>query len=549
MMTIEELQRLRESEDHIEFKEAKRDYPFAGGSHNDPKDRRHCVLGYIVALANEKGGRLVLGMADKTPHEVVGSDFAQGKVGQLVDEIYKRLSVRVQTLELYKDEKRVLILTIPSRPVGRMLKFEGVPLMRTGESLREMSDAEIFKILSEQEPDFSEKICEGLTIEDLDESAILAMKEKYAHRQNNPAFRTIPTSQVLIDLGLLINGKLNYAALILLGKESAIKRILPQNTIIVEYRLNHSMIPYTARRSFQQPLFLAVDSIWEYINQPASNPLQHYRIGPAIYDIQAFNEEAIREAILNAICHRSMQIKSDVVIKQYPDQLTITNAGGFPLGVDKNNILTINSIPRNKLMTDILEKTGWVERSGQGVDKMFYLSLMDGKELPSYAGTDDYQVMLTFKAEIKDPELLHFFRQEQDKRPESNKLNVFDLLTMYYIRYKSNINLDTQIISKLIKEGLIKKNKNDNYTLNLKSMKLSKSKNIEIIRINLLIQKFATSDKLTKQDFLVMYNGEMDERQVKYFISKMLSKGYITKVGTGKQTYYLKTNLLDNFAH
>lgn len=48
--------------------------------------------------------------------------------------------------------------------------------MRTGESLRAMSDVDIFRILSEQEPDFSAKICEGLTIEDLDKEAIAEMK-------------------------------------------------------------------------------------------------------------------------------------------------------------------------------------------------------------------------------------------------------------------------------------------------------------------------------------------------------------------------------------
>ena len=52
--------------------------------------------------------------------------------------------------------------------------------MRTGESLRAMSDADIFRILSEQEPDFSAKICEGLTIEDLDKEAIAEMKTQYA---------------------------------------------------------------------------------------------------------------------------------------------------------------------------------------------------------------------------------------------------------------------------------------------------------------------------------------------------------------------------------
>ena len=125
-MMIEDLKQLRESEDHIEFKEAKRNYPFAGGKHVDPKERRRCVLGYIVALANEKGGRLVLGMADKMPHTVVGSDFAQDKVGELTDEIYERLGIRIEATELYEDGKRVLVLSVPSRPIGRLLRFEGV---------------------------------------------------------------------------------------------------------------------------------------------------------------------------------------------------------------------------------------------------------------------------------------------------------------------------------------------------------------------------------------------------------------------------------------
>ncbi|KAA5419030.1 hypothetical protein F2Y87_11845 [Bacteroides cellulosilyticus] len=59
-ITIAELQKLHESEEHIEFKEAKHNYLFAGGKHVDLKDRRRCVLGCIAALANEKGGRLVL---------------------------------------------------------------------------------------------------------------------------------------------------------------------------------------------------------------------------------------------------------------------------------------------------------------------------------------------------------------------------------------------------------------------------------------------------------------------------------------------------------
>ena len=148
MVTIEQLKLMRESEDHVEFKRARHNYPYNGGKHAEPRDRRHCLLGYIVALANERGGLLVLGMEDKRPHNVCGTDFAKGKVGALVDAIYETLKIRVDIKELYEGENRVLVVTVPSRPIGRLLKFEGVALMRTGESLRKMSDTEMFAILS-----------------------------------------------------------------------------------------------------------------------------------------------------------------------------------------------------------------------------------------------------------------------------------------------------------------------------------------------------------------------------------------------------------------
>lgn len=69
MSLIEELQKLRKHEDHTEFKKAEHNYLFAGGQKAAPRDRRHCIVGYVVALANEKGGCLVLCMADAYPHK------------------------------------------------------------------------------------------------------------------------------------------------------------------------------------------------------------------------------------------------------------------------------------------------------------------------------------------------------------------------------------------------------------------------------------------------------------------------------------------------
>lgn len=483
-----------------------------------------------------------MGMADKMPHTVVGSDFAQDKVGELTDEIYERLGIRIEATELYEDGKRVLVLSVPSRPIGRLLRFEGVPLMRTGESLREMSDAEIFRILSEQEPDFSAKICEGLTIGDLDKEAIAEMKSQYARKQENPLFRTYPDEQVLSDLDLLKDGKLNYAALILLGKPEAIRKYLPQNNIVVEFRMYHSMIQYTARKEFQLPLFIAIDKVWDYINQPASNPLLHYNDGPYIFDIPSFNKEAIREAILNACCHRSMLIQSDVVIKQYPDSITITNAGGFPSGVDINNILTVNSVPRSKLMSEILQKTGLVERSGQGVDKMFYNCIMEGKALPDYSGTDPYQVSLTFKAPVLDKDFVVFIRNEQSKRTPAEQLNVFELLTLYKIAMRDYEGLEGNILRKLSEEGLVI-DENGAYRLSeeYRNEAAEKLKGLNMNHLKSVSDCFRKNGFINRAALKEIFADILSEKQVRAFISKMEDAGIIQKEGAGKYTRYIKT--------
>ena len=541
--TIDNLKQLRESEDHIEFKAARHNYPSAGGSKTEPKERRRCVLGYVVALANEGGGLLALGMHDSYPHKVVGTDFADKNLGNLVDQIYERLQIRVATHELFEGSLRVVVIEVPARPIGKMLKFEGTPLMRTGESLREMSDQEIFKILSEQEPDFSAKVCEGLSVEDLDIEAIAAMKTQYAEKQKNPSFKALPTLQVLSDLGLMSEGKLNYATLILLGKEDVIRKYLPQYMITVEYRLNHSMIPYTARKSFQQPLFIAIDQVWDYINQPASNPLLPYNDGANIFYINAFNKEAVREAILNACCHRSMKITSDVVIKQYPDSLTIINAGGFPLGVSLDNILTVSSTPRSKLMSEVLEKTGLVERSGQGVDKMFSLCIKEGKELPSFAGTDDYQVCLTFKTEIKDPDLVRFIKKKAAKPDGEVMLNVFELLTLRQIHKNQYQNLDKEIVDKLIADGLVVAI-NGLYRLNFDytNVGFETLRKFDLKHLQIVSNCFKNNTAITKSILKEAFVGILTDRQIKSFIDKMEAENLITKEGKTRSARYLKTD-------
>lgn len=414
------------------------------------------MLGYVVALANEKGGMLVLGMSDKLPHEVVGSDFAKDETGQLEDEIYKRLFIRVHCEELYDQRnRRVLIIHVPSRPIGKALRFEGVPLMRVGESLREMDDQEYFSILQEQDPDFSAKICKGLTIENLSEEAINNMREHLYEKRGNSEFLSKPIGQLLSDLELLTEDGLNYAALILLGTTEVIRKYLPQNNVVVEYRVSENQLRYSARQEFCEPLFTGIDKIWSYLNQPATNPLLHISAFPQVLDVPSFTEETVREGILNSVQHRDFQMGGDIFVKISPESLVISNTGGFPYGVNLGNILTVNSAPRSRRLAEVIEKAGLIERAGQGVDIMYSNCITEGRNLPDYSLSDDFQVVLRIESNITNTQLRKFLTQYQSERDPRQQLNVFDLLTIYAITKREGANIQQRSIKRLVNDGIV----------------------------------------------------------------------------------------------
>ncbi|MFT7032404.1 MAG: ATP-dependent DNA helicase RecG [Cyclobacteriaceae bacterium] len=418
-------------------------------------------MGYIVELSNEGGGYLVLGMEDKLPHTVVGSNFSAGKIGKLEDAVYTELAIRVHITELFDAaNKRVVVTKIPSRPKGRTLKFEGVPLMRTGDSLRNMSDDELFTILSEQEQDFSATICNTLTLEDLDAKAIEVMKSRYAEKQNNPTFSSQSDEQALIDLDLIQNNKLTYAALILLGKKEKIKALLPQCAVHLEYRSNEASIQYDKRDRFQEPYFILIEEAWKIID--ARNKQKHIQVGSFISDIHSLNNEVIRESVNNAVAHRDYTKASEIVIKQSPTLFQVTSHGGFPLGVSRDNILSVNSTPRNRLLSEVLTKTGFVERSGQGVDKIFYQSLSEGKGFPTYEDSDLFQVSIKIPLVILFPVFTLFIKEIQNELGEGEKLGAQHLITLVKIRDGIALNeIDKSSLNKLEEANAIKQTSSD----------------------------------------------------------------------------------------
>ena len=542
MITIEKLKKLKESEDKVEFKKGESgNVSYDGGSKKHP-ERRRCILGYITALCNEEGGFLVIGMGDKYPHEVIGTNQYVDAIGDLESKIYRDTAIRPLIYELFENEKRVLVIEVPCRPSGKVFKFEDVALMRVGEELKPMDEAKYLKIIQEREPDFSQQICDDLTISDLDETAITILKEKYSLKQNNPNFKTLSNEQLLSDLELLKNEKLTNAALILLAKKEVLNEKLPQAAVMLEYRNSENQIPFDNRIPFSEPFFILIEALWNTINlRNGSFPIQD---GAYIFNIPFFNEEVIRESINNAITHRDYRKTSEIVIKQFPQRLDIINAGGFPIGVNLQNLLKTPSTPRNRLLADVLQKTGIVERSGQGVDKIFYNTLIEGKAEPDYTKSDYFQVNLKLSAVLEDRAFALFIVAVQEELPETEKLSVLEVITLNMIKKSvSKNNLDSEIVAKLLEKKLIEKRgktnavyyilSKDYYEFTDEKAKYYNLQELDESQVfNTIFQFLLKEGKAKMKDFVGLFEDKLTRKQVRTRVEKFVSNETIEQQGS-----------------
>ena len=549
--TIEQLKYLKESEDKIEFKRAEQgNLAYDGGTRTKPNERRRCILGYVTALCNEGGGSLVIGMSDNYPHKVVGTKQSEDAIGELESNIYRDTQIRPQIYELYEDEVlkrgRVLVITVPSRPIGQVFKFEDVPLMRVGEELKPMSNEVFFNILQEQEPDFSATIVEGVSIADLDEEAVKILRQKYVAKHKNTDFLTLETTQVLSDLQLIKGSKVTFAALILLGKKEKIKEFLPQASVILEYRKAENLIAYDNRQVYCEPFYKMIELLWHDIN--LRNDKIDINENLYIFNIPFFNEEVIREAINNAIAHRDYKRTSEIVIKQYPQKMIIMNAGGFPLGVEIDNLLRVQSTPRNRLLADVLAKTGIVERSGQGIDKIFKNTLSEGKDAPDYTHSDSFRVELHLSAIIKDKSFAIFLDSEQRDLAEEDRLSVFDVIALDKIRQGFSQEVEKDIIDKLLRCRLIEKRGKTRgiyyilaksyYEISGKEAEYSQKNDWDIEQIMLFIMPHLKKfEKAKMKDFAKLLEGHLTRRQVRIAVEKLVDLQYLIKEGEGTGTY------------
>lgn len=395
-MTSKELQQylLREfpqENARCEWKEMKNlKNSFAGDEKND-------VISYVSAIANMEGGHLVIGVRDKSL-EIIGTDLnkfnldAQTAVLKLLEHC-TNLSSEGLDIEEYvtEDEHKVVwIIHIPKHLPRRPVFAHRKAWQRVEDSLIEMTQERLAVILDEpvyEANDWSAEIVPNATIDDLDELAVAKARImfKKVHASNIPAAEVDAwsTEDLLSNSGIMSEGKLTRAAIILLGKPVSVFKLRPA-VVEVTWTLRDEGQDVVDYEHFTVPFILTVDKILSKIHNLTMRELPGGTLFPET--MKQYDDYTIREALHNAIAHQDYTLQQRINFVENPGYLYYANGGSFIPGSLQKALETKGPQRhfRNECLCRAMVNFNMIDTVSRGIKKMFNEQRLRHFPMPDY---------------------------------------------------------------------------------------------------------------------------------------------------------------------
>ncbi len=361
MTSLDQLNRwldgVREDE-HLEFKEAKQQYDTAK------------LLRYCVALANEGGGHLVLGVTDKRPRQVVGTHAFQN-TGEIKARILDALHFRVEIAELTHPDGRVLVFEIPPRPAGTPLHYEGAYLMRAGEELVPMTADQLRRIMAEGKPDWFEQAArENASAEDvvalLDTQSFFELIGLPYPTSRDGVLARLAQERLIVAMeagGWLMT---NLAAILLAKRLDAFSPELARKAPRVVIYEGINKLVTREDKPGVKGYAVGFESLVDFVHSAA--PLNRFVEQVIREEVKMFPRQAIRELVANALIHQDFYASgASVMVEMYADRLEVSNPGLPPIKVER---FIDEYRSRNERLADLMRRMGLCEEKGSGIDKV-----------------------------------------------------------------------------------------------------------------------------------------------------------------------------------
>ena len=185
------------------------------------------------------------------------------------------------------------------------------------------------------------------------------------HTPPQPLRQSVPA--LLENLGFMHAGTPNLATMLLFGKTPQ----SPLTQAVVHAGRLRQFVHIMDHRIIEGTLPAQVEETMAFIQK---NLHVRFKItgAPARQEIWDYPLVALREALINAICHCDYGDTADIQIKILENGLHIWSPGTLPHGVSVQDLLNPvhTSRPRNKLIAQVFIDLGLIERYGGGIERI-----------------------------------------------------------------------------------------------------------------------------------------------------------------------------------
>ena len=322
----------------------------------------------IVAFANTAGGVIYLGVDDAG--KIIGITIDNALKSQVTDIAYNcDPSIKIH-LEALSQEK-VLAIHIP-KGIDKPYRCKEGFFIRNGPSTQKLKRDEIVTLINlTGSVRFDEALNERFDFHhDFSQVALdeyLKISGISTHATAKDILESLNAAQK--DENHL---KFTNAGVLFFAKDP--QAFFPESYLTaIKYKTNERF-SILDKKDFKGSLISQIENTLAFV-------LRHMNIEPSIQmdgvsylgsrrDIYEYSPIAIREAIVNAITHRDyLYDSSHVYVHMFPDYIEIENPGGLYRGLTVED-LGKRSVRRNRLIADLLHRSGFVERVGSGFSRM-----------------------------------------------------------------------------------------------------------------------------------------------------------------------------------
>ena len=342
------------------------------------------LAGTCVCLANAQGGTIIIGIEDKgkfPPENQVITDDITNKTITRLRSLCFNVGMVLNEIETHENGGQFFSIRILPTLKSVATTSEGKIFIRIGDQCQPVRGEDIIRLASEKDAFQWELQPRNTDLSQISNETIKGFADEIRKSDRvKPFVKELSDIEIVEHYSLIQDGSLTNLGVLWLGNASQRSKLAYPLTIqyIVYDELekkirkedwnDYSMNPKELLLDIEKK---AVELAYfdEFPNGLFRNKIRHY------------DERLIRELLINAIAHKSYTISGDIFIKVFPDRLEITNPGGLPLGITKDNILHSVS-RRNPHLIRLLHDLKLMEGEGSGYDLIYEITGRDAKPFP-----------------------------------------------------------------------------------------------------------------------------------------------------------------------